>query len=340
MPKNRLLSVLACFLLAACGSFDEGDPECVGDDCGVEPGPGPEPIEDGMPPSVLSISPELGSTDIASTDPIVIAFSEPMSPESTLASVSISPDAPLLSHDWNQDFTELTLRFGLADAEAVYPEEPGINEYAVTVSIVAEDTTGNELGEAVMASFTTRRYQIHNFDPLGALGGHATEACPTCRYSFVGAGDYGGNRWHGYMTFDVSEFPSALLGDVESAIIDSHLRLIEGDPFGSFGDLHIAHSSFDSRAAAVTAPVFREYGVLIPASAAEEKGQYLADVTPAFREDIGDRIERQGYSQYLLTFPNAPTAYTGGNFTWLYVNPDRAAEQGVPNTVLSIRTRY
>lgn len=110
-----------------------------------------ETLYEDTPPIVLSVSPVDGGEDIGTDTLLVVTFVEPMTTESLVVSTSPCTDGDeCATYDaqWSEGNTVLTLTKsnGSFDTGVTY-----------TISISAQDETGNELAEDYEWSFTTIR---------------------------------------------------------------------------------------------------------------------------------------------------------------------------------------
>ncbi len=127
--KQPLFPVLLAILfgLAACSSSDDGD------------GPG-STAPDTTPPTIVSVSPANGATDVNAFETVRVVFSEPMNQ----TEIHVSGD-----NVWG----------GWFEAEAVmlvqHDPWPGDSQITITVDGMMEDNSGNDLGADYTWSFTT-----------------------------------------------------------------------------------------------------------------------------------------------------------------------------------------
>ncbi|MDX2176846.1 MAG: alpha-amylase family glycosyl hydrolase [Candidatus Sumerlaeia bacterium] len=120
-------------------------------------------------PEVQSISPPDQDANVPTDSAIVIAFTKPMEPSSTLAAVSIAP-ATATASEWDPGFTTLTLR-PLAELLAR-------TTYTVSVAATANDADGARLAYPALARFTTSRSaaSIPELPPVLAVLGPTSAA--------------------------------------------------------------------------------------------------------------------------------------------------------------------
>lgn len=109
---------------------------------GMPPG-GPE---DTTPPEVVSVSPETGSTEVASDSEIEISFSERMLAKTTEESIFISP-LPKTPFDFRWKGRKLIL----SPQEPLYPDRT----YVISVGADAQDLRRNRLGQTHTFAFST-----------------------------------------------------------------------------------------------------------------------------------------------------------------------------------------
>lgn len=291
--------------------------------------------DDLISPTITAISPADAANGVSFDEPIVIDFSEPMDRNSALVAVSIQPPAAVLQEIWNADDTQLTILFSLEYAETNYPAVPGDpNSYTITVSTTAEDVAGNALEVASSSTFSTFNRTLHNLQIDAAMTGNTPVAY--VGKTFLGAGwphDEDTGFRHGYVTFDITPFPSEAVASIESAIIESAIRDITGDPYARFGSMLIEHTSFATRPDSAVAVALKSLGTMVPATPAPQVGDIVAkDVTSAFLADESERVARSNRSQYLLRFPN-PGSPGSTDFSHLH---NRSVEGN--RTLLVVRT--
>ncbi len=124
------------------------------------------------PPTVVSITPALGSAAACPNVPVVVTFSEPMNPATINATdYTLSPGVTsVITHDVTNSIYTLTPSAGLAAG----------TQYTTNITTAAEDTYGNFLATPFTSSFITAANGCHppptvvSITP--ALG--STTACP------------------------------------------------------------------------------------------------------------------------------------------------------------------
>ncbi len=99
-------------------------------------------LSDAVPPTVVSVSPVNGATDVVRNVPLVIDFSEPMQTGSV--TVSIVPAVTGLVKAWGLFDTRLTLNHNAFAASTRY-----------TVTVTGSDLVGNPMTVPYMWTFTT-----------------------------------------------------------------------------------------------------------------------------------------------------------------------------------------
>jgi len=125
---------------------------------------------DSTPPTILSVHPPSGATDVRLNEPIVIVFSEPMNRPSAQAALSVAPSPGTLTFSWvSTAAQDDTLVVG-------HPDFATVTVYVVTFAAGARDSSdpGNPLSAGVGVSFTTsanRPPQVTVTGPTGCVSG-------------------------------------------------------------------------------------------------------------------------------------------------------------------------
>lgn len=130
---ERLSFTLLVILCAACETNDSGSADCNGD------------CDDIIRPSITSMTPEAGATDVSTSTTLVVVFSEEMDPASMSdMTIQLSPTLPGTS-----SLTQTTLTWTPAR-----PLDPD-TEYTATVATNLRDLAGNSLSGNTSWTFGT-----------------------------------------------------------------------------------------------------------------------------------------------------------------------------------------
>lgn len=293
----------------ACGNVCGSTKTCVNGAC-----------TDTIVPSIVSISPVNGATKLSPADRIVVVFSEPMNRASAEAAYTPASGAGVPAFTWDAASTILTI-----DPKLDYPTSTDPNALALpfkfTIAASAKDAVGNPLVGSKSSEFTLLR-RITQILPYKYGGyifqGDTTNPYPSSR-DFVGAGDTTGNiATRGFMTFDIAGLPSQIQ-TIETATISAQIVQVEGNPFGTFGNLQIHSISFSSISnLAYTAAVRVDLGPLIAAGGPTSVGTAIAkDVLVAVKADYANRIALGNQSQYRIQFASSPSNDNVAQQVWL-----------------------
>jgi hypothetical protein len=223
------------------GQTDTGEQQQQQDDTGeVQP--------DTTPPTVLAIFPEDGATGVRGDVQVVITFSEPMD-EASVENALLTNSIGLVSLDWNEDFTTLTIT---PDDELPYREGQGINpnvvdafEFHVTLGNGGEDLAGNPTAAGIESSFTTLKLMSTVVEPWTSLTGSATPSGQsTDDDDYIIVGDDTSDIGHrGFFTFDPS-LSWTTVEIVEATLSATVISDDIGKPYKSLGSLFIEPAWF------------------------------------------------------------------------------------------------
>jgi len=123
----------------------------------VPPPTTPEREYDTTPPKVVSVSPIPDSTDRMLGDEIIVAFSEPIDPDTFKDNI----------HLWSAE-GRVSGTFDLYNPKVAFrPDEPlyPLTQYIIVVSSGITDISGNKMGEEKQYSFKTMAYQSSPTQP-------------------------------------------------------------------------------------------------------------------------------------------------------------------------------
>lgn len=268
-------------------------------------GGSPVPV-DLVPPSILSVTPVNGATQLTpTTDTIVITFSEPMNKASAESAYAPSGDAPKAAFSWNAAGTELSINPNLTYPAASDPAAPA-QPFKFSVTTAAKDLAGNSLVAAVNWQFTLIREVTQSFGY--SSGGNWVDE--TKSGSFCEAGDSVLDlASRGFMTYSISALPAGITA-FESATIETVITGIGGDPFGKFGGLQIHSVSYvHTNQAAFEVPPHRDLGTFVAATGHNAVDDVVSkDVLEALKDDYANRVAREDRSQYRILFSSSPNS--------------------------------
>lgn len=214
------------------------------DDTGTDDASG-----DVTPPTLLSVSPEIGAAGVLADAEIVFVFSERMDVTTTEAAYQ-SPDLPAsqVSFAWNADGTALTVvpNRGLVIASGS-DDTVVAKSYAFSMMTTATDVAGNELENPVDVSFTTARRITMQLAPDPDSSGITNPGGTYSEAGWYAVGDWGNMFPPGVLrtalTFDISQVPDPIVQWV-GATLNLQQNTEGGNPYGVHGALHVHDVSF------------------------------------------------------------------------------------------------
>lgn len=289
-------SLSATLLLAISGAA------CT-DDSGMMMNP-PD-TTDTEAPSVAETIPAIGATGVAADAKIHITFSEPMDP-GTIEDAYDSPQLPLdkVGLEWTPDMQVLTIT---PSAPLYYAESTGTDlsvaeryTYTITIGTEAADLAGNRLTAPLQLSFATKRRLTAKFDYDPDLTKSLREESVLGGADLLVGDSADGDRYHSYVTFDLSALPAA--SEIEAASFKGTQQTTVGMPYSSLGPLKVQHLTFATMDNISSVPAISLPGTLSEDGNVEEK---VIEVTSQVRDDAANRAARNNRSQYRVQFDTA-----------------------------------
>ncbi|MCR4315319.1 MAG: chitobiase/beta-hexosaminidase C-terminal domain-containing protein [Planctomycetes bacterium] len=130
-------------------------------------------------PSLVSVSPENGSSGVAPGQIVTLTFSEPVNPYSAQTQISISSEGAIVTSTmtFSQDFTQVVLTpfsTTISSSGLVLAGLAGGRTFGVSVGAGLTDFAGNSVSATQSASFGTRAAISHLFPPSGRAGQEVT----------------------------------------------------------------------------------------------------------------------------------------------------------------------
>jgi Bacterial Ig-like domain len=255
-------------------------------------------------PTVISVDPPNGATGVKDDASVIFTFSERMDQASTEFSYeSLELPTGGVTFSWNTDGTILTIKPNDL-LEYAAGDDPSIaaKTYAINISRVAHDISGNSLSE-FNSSFSTLRvivssiYATANLD--GEVIGNLADGVDSASRG-IRVGELGDSIVRGFFSFDLTVIPTGVVTDEAKVIINK--EGVVGNPYEfSFMSLdHVIYGGSLSNDDYDT-PILADLGIFD--SASEPVTGYLAsDVTSALNDDLTNRAARGNRSQYRLSF--------------------------------------
>jgi hypothetical protein len=117
-------------------------------------------------PTVVSVTPTNGSTDIAVNSDVVITFSEAMNRSSVESSISVLPTVSNLVYSWDNEAEVVSLSADNFENSTTY---------TVTISTGAADASDNNIAAIYTFSFTTDENTIWVYDDFDITGDTLTD---------------------------------------------------------------------------------------------------------------------------------------------------------------------
>lgn len=281
-----------------------GMPGAVGGVTG-EGGSVAQPDEE--PPTVLSISPELGEAGVANDAKVEITFSEPMDKVATQAAFQ-SANLGGVTFDWpSDDVLVVTPNAPLAYATGT-SLSVAAKIYGFSVTTAAQDLAGNGLKAAKTSEFATLR-ELTMIAPRSDKfwvyddGTVRTPAHPALNEGVM-VGDlymYSAmnNEWiRAAIAFDVGQLPVGI-EDFLSATLSVSICCAVGNP-ASLGGIYVDHINVATFTTALTAVApLSNVGVL---TETPSPGKKTLDVTEAFADAYAKRAMRGNVAQFRFQF--------------------------------------
>jgi hypothetical protein len=278
---------------------------------------GPPPLDDGRGPRVVSAVPGGGALGVAASAHIVITFDRPMESLATrLAFQSTNLPAPLF--EWDAEHRVMTVIPGkpleyAAGTDTLF--EP--KTYSYSLGTEARDARGNNLTEALRASFSTLRRATLTLKSDARLDGYVradglTDSCQEGTTdadgrrlaACVGYSMLGQNLYRGLLTFDIQELPDQL-EPLESARLMAYQYRVDNVPYQHLGVINVEHIRYEEKKDAYQVGALRALGLLSDGAALGWKQLESSEkLIEAIREDRRERALRGNRSQYRLVFSN------------------------------------
>src|SRR5262245_36842109 len=241
--RSRALALALCLVpTLACGSVDSpGTPDS---------GP-PPPVGDGTPPTVVSIDPADGASQVID-QPIKIHFSEPMAQATVQAAFTDATFA------WNGDGTEVAITIAFPFAETP-------KAYTATLPTTVTDAHGTPLAEEVTSTFALAALKTATIGHQGNLIGN--QAAPCGYGTFLQIGDTRSDHAtcpsavnYGGISFALGDLPAH--GDVlklRAATVRTQVLKTAGDPgAAALGGIVVDHVTYAAPSAIATAEVHQQ----------------------------------------------------------------------------------
>jgi len=191
------------------GNGGHGADEPVGGtgNIGEQGGEGGEPpvVVSDDPPTVVSVSPADGATNVSPTTEVVVEFSENLDPKTVAGAVTISDGVETIAATVDYSGTKATLTF---DARLDL-----LANYTVTVSTAAKDLAGNALAKAFTSSFKVREGTWGHLVTISNPMGNVAES----RYPKPVSDEKGNTLFVWAQTGVANNSPMAIWGRVYSA---------------------------------------------------------------------------------------------------------------------------
>ncbi len=297
IATSRLVrrSLSAALLLAASGAG------CGDVESGMMQDPDPMDTE---APVVASSMPAADATGIAADEKVFVTFSEQMDP-ATIESAYNSMQLPLdkVSLSWSPDGKVLTIS---PDQPLEYSAGTGTDPSAVTpftftitIGTEAADLAGNTLAEPLELSFSTKRRLTATFEAdLNFTKTLRDDMVQSGVSLFVGDSSTG-QRYRGYVTFDLKTLPAA--SEVESASFKGTQQAPTGMPY-ALGAVMVQHVSF-----ATLENLNANLAISLPGEFSTDGNleEKVLDVTPQVQDDVTNRATRGDRSQYRFQIDTA-----------------------------------
>ncbi len=267
------------------------------------PPPSPPP-GDTTPPTIVSVTPNNGSTGVAKDAKIVIVFSEAMNEQATELAYQ-STDMPAVTFTWAKGDTKLEI-----DPVGDLDYTPGGKLYSFKLKDTATDLAGNALA-AFTSSFTTFRELTRKLTSVAALDGYVTGGGFVDTGSNLKIGDGAANEQEkSFLSFDLSGFETDGL-TVPDRITSATVRVFQDTQTGQpYDDLILANKNL------VAAHV--DYGAILNANdfntlilhdlgdiSTNTNREYKTNSNglESVRDDWANREARKNRSQFMLYFP-------------------------------------
>jgi len=287
--------------LGSGGSNAEG-----GRPAAAEGGAAGEPsLPDTEPPTILSVSPELGEAGVTSDATIEVTFSEPMDKPSVQAAFQ-TPNLGDVTFDWPTD-----------DVLRVTPNDPleyasgsslalAAKSYGFSITTVAEDLSGNALQNAATSEFTTLRRISALLPRVDTYYEYNDGTVRSLYHPNPGSGGLVGDAYsaqftnnesvRGLLVFDLSALPIGIEA-FESASLTVSLCCTVGNPaaLGSLEAFHMHLETIDD--GMFDAAPLGSLGTLASSLA---PGLKALMVTEAVADDYANREARANRSQVRL----------------------------------------
>lgn len=267
------------------------------------------PATDSTPPTVLSISPEVGATGVPSDVTIKVTFSEAMNKVSAQAAFQ-SASLGTVTFDWESD-SVMTVKpvLPLPYAEGTTLATPARN-YSFTITTAAADASNNTLKKSTTGQFSTLR-AVTLIAPIvkepwsysEGPGGFVTPPGNPPLGNGVTIGDLPSaghpvNSVRGLFVYDISSLPTNIVSFV-SATLTMSICCTEGNP-SSLGAIIVEHLFLS--------PIDNTYFYMKPLdtpgvlAAAPTQGTKTLLVTPAVEGDYAKRALRNNQVQLRVGF--------------------------------------
>jgi hypothetical protein len=264
---------------------------------------------DTTPPTVVSIDPPDGAKGVKEDVSIVITFSEKMDQAATEFSYeSLELPTSGVTFSWNTDGTVLTIKPNdLLDYAAGDDPSIAAKTYAINISRVAHDISGNSLSE-FNSSFSTLRVIVTSIYAEAGQTGYIEDVggdyLSGTNTTAVCVGDDGlRSIMRGFFGFDLTSIPEGVNADEAKLIINK--EGVVGTPY-TISSVVLEHVSYpvplsDSgdRSYQYNTPVLSDLGIF-DSNASPTTGYLSSDVTSALQNDLINRVERGNRSQYRL----------------------------------------
>jgi len=273
--RSRALALALGFVsVLGCGSVDPAEP----------PDSGPPIVGDGTPPTVVSIDPADGASQVID-QAITIHFSEPMAQATVQAAFA---DA---TFSWNGDGTEVAITTAFPFAETP-------KAYTVTLPTTVTDAHGTPLAAAVTSTFALAALKTATIGHQGSLIGN--HAAPCAYGTFLQTGDMRSDHptcpnaiIYGGISFALADLPAhdAIL-ELRAATVRTQVLKTAGEPgAAALGGLVVDHVTFASGSAIATAEVHQQaFATWFAAGPIETGAAVSLDVTAQLERSWSDAV--------------------------------------------------
>ena len=251
-------------------------------------------------PTVVSVSPQDGSTGVRSDAVIQITFSEPMDRASTQSAFAANGfSSPIFAWSSGDRVLGVSAPSGFTYATG----DIGViaKQYGFSMGTTATDTSGNRLASAASGSFRTLRRVTMSFTPIYPM------TAPVGMDGFVYSNS---NLWvgcstsvsgsRGFITFDISGLPAGIV-DLESAALDMIQDASMGTPANNPIEVGQVRFQVLGSSSTFSTSVLKDIGPITTSFGAGSRHLANTQLRDAVRDDYRDRQSQSNRSQYRLS---------------------------------------